>query len=124
VSRYHPTYFEAQERNVCRGTLLVAADRPRFDWRSAAEAVGVTLSASGRTRGVQHVAVRMTDELGDRLRGRRVRTTVEGQDVTGTITAVTYTLKGGEPVLELTLDEATPTGREAVAVAIDDVETV
>ena len=66
----------------------------------------------------------MTDELGDRLRGRRVRTTVEGQDVTGTITAVTYTLKGGEPVLELTLDEATPTGREAVAVAIDDVETV
>lgn len=66
----------------------------------------------------------MPDELADRLRGRRARTTVEGANREGTITGVTYTLKGGEPVVELTLDEPTPSGREAVAVGFDDIETV
>jgi hypothetical protein len=65
----------------------------------------------------------MPDEFADRLRGRRARTTVDGTERAGTITSVTYTLKGGEPVVELTLDEPTPTGREAVAVGLGDLDT-
>jgi hypothetical protein len=66
----------------------------------------------------------MVDELADRLRGRRARTSVDGVDATGTITGVTYTPKRGDLVLELSLDEPTPSGREAVAVGPDDIETV
>jgi hypothetical protein len=47
---------------------------------------------------------------------------VDGTECAGTITSVTYTLKGGEPVVELSLDEPTPTGREAVAVGLGDLD--
>jgi hypothetical protein len=64
----------------------------------------------------------MVDEFTDRLAGRRARTTVDGVEVTGTVTSVTYTPKRGDVVLALELDEPTPTGREAVAVGLDDID--
>jgi hypothetical protein len=64
----------------------------------------------------------MVDELAERLEGRRARTTVEGVEVTGTVTGVTYTPKRGDLVLALTLDEPTPSGREEVPVGPDDID--
>jgi len=56
------------------------------------------------------------------LRGRRVRVEVQGESHTGTITAVTYTLKGGQPVVRVELDEPTADGKEAVPCGLPNVE--
>jgi len=60
----------------------------------------------------------MADD-GHELAGRRVETSVAGATRQGTVTAVTYTLKGGQPVAAVELDEPAPDGREEVAMAVD-----
>jgi hypothetical protein len=55
------------------------------------------------------------------LCGRRATVEIEGQRRAGTITSITYTLKGGQPVVRLELDAETPGGRDAVACALENV---
>jgi hypothetical protein len=56
------------------------------------------------------------------MTGRRATVEAEGDTHVGTVTAVTYTLKGGQPVVRVELDDPTPSGRTAVAYALSNVE--
>jgi glycine cleavage system aminomethyltransferase T len=65
------------------------------------------------------------DELGSRpAEGQRVRTTLDGEDVQGTVASVTYTPKKGNLIAKVTLDEQGPAGREALAVAVEDLDRI
>ncbi|WP_136715407.1 hypothetical protein [Halorientalis salina] len=66
----------------------------------------------------------MSDDLAERLQGRRATATVDGETRPGTITSVTYTPKKGNVVVALSLDDPTPDGRSSVALALDDVEPI
>lgn len=56
------------------------------------------------------------------LAGRRATVEAEGESHAGTITSVTYTLKGGQPVVRVELDEPTPSGREELAYGLANIE--
>jgi hypothetical protein len=65
------------------------------------------------------------DELGGRpAEGQRVRTTLDGRTVRGTVESVTYTPKNGHLIAKVSLDEAGPDGQAAVAVAAEDLDPV
>jgi hypothetical protein len=61
-------------------------------------------------------------DFSEALEGRRMVATIDGTSCRGTITAVTFTPKNGDPVVALSLDEPAPSGKESVAVALDDIE--
>lgn len=56
------------------------------------------------------------------MRGARVAVAVDGERRRGTVVDVTYTVKGGEPVLTVDLDEPLPDGRERFAASPADVD--
>lgn len=65
----------------------------------------------------------MSDDFTSGLEGQRASTIVEGESRQGTITDVTYTPKNGDVVVALSLDDPTPGGKTAVAVALEDIDT-
>jgi len=65
------------------------------------------------------------DETGSRpAEGQRVQTRLDGQTVRGTVESVTYTPKKGYLVARVSLDEPTPDGRSALAVAVEDLDEI
>lgn len=54
--------------------------------------------------------------------GRRATVEAAGDTHVGTVTSVTYTLKGGQPVVRVELDEPTADGRTELAYALSNVE--
>lgn len=66
----------------------------------------------------------MSDDLAERLRGRRATATIDGEPRPGTITSVTHTPKKGNVVVAFSLDDPTPDGTSSVALALDDIEPI
>ncbi|MFB6084580.1 MAG: hypothetical protein ABEJ94_10080 [Halorientalis sp.] len=65
------------------------------------------------------------DERGRRpAEGQRVRTTLDGREVRGTVESVTYTPKKGYLVAEVSMDEPGPGGRSALAVGVEDLDVI
>ena len=65
------------------------------------------------------------DEPGSRpAEGQRVRTTLDGSDVRGTVESVTYTPKNGNLIVKVALDEPGPNGQSALAVAAEDLREI
>ena len=65
------------------------------------------------------------DESGSRpAEGQRVETRLDGRAVRGTVESVTYTPKKGHLIARVSLDEPTPDGRRAVAVAVEDLDEI
>ncbi|RXK49199.1 hypothetical protein [Halorientalis pallida] len=65
------------------------------------------------------------DELGSRpAEGQRVRTTLDGEAVRGTVESVTYTPKKGNLIAKVSLDEPGPSGQSALAVAVEDLDEI
>lgn len=56
------------------------------------------------------------------MEGTRVVVTVDGDRRAGTVASVAYTVKGGQPVLTVALDEPLPDGREQFPAAPDAVD--
>lgn len=59
-----------------------------------------------------------------RLSGERVAVTVDGTDRRGTVTAVNYTLRFGDALLEVEFDRPLPDGRRAAAYPPEAVDRV
>ncbi|MFB6165432.1 MAG: hypothetical protein ABEJ31_09770 [Haloarculaceae archaeon] len=66
----------------------------------------------------------MSDEFGRPAAGQRARAVVEGEPRTGTVSSVTYTPKGGQPVVEFSLDDPTAQGTRAVALSVADLSPI
>ncbi|SEO12963.1 hypothetical protein SAMN05216388_1008135 [Halorientalis persicus] len=65
------------------------------------------------------------DQPGSRpAEGQRVRTTLGGEAVQGTVDSVTYTPKKGNLIAKVALDEPGPDGQSALAVAVEDLDEI
>jgi hypothetical protein len=58
------------------------------------------------------------------MEGSRVAVVVDGERREGTVVSATYTVKGGDPVLGVELDEALSGGRARHAVSLADAELI
>lgn len=58
------------------------------------------------------------------MEGDRVAFTVDGERYEGTVVRRTYTVKGGEPVVAVDLDDPLPDGRERHLVPATDTEPI
>ena len=97
-----------------------------FCFEGAAQTATVSAGDAGRgavrkTQGLQAVSGSM-DEQGRPSAGERVRTTVDGTTVSGTVESVTYTPKKGALIAAVSLDEPTPDGRTRLPVAVEDLD--
>ncbi|WP_336003243.1 hypothetical protein [Halorientalis halophila] len=66
----------------------------------------------------------MDETDGRPAEGQRVQTRLDGQTVAGTVESVTYTPRKGHLIARVSLDDRAPSGQSAVAVAVEDLETV
>jgi glycine cleavage system aminomethyltransferase T len=56
------------------------------------------------------------------MQGQRVTVTVDGESLTGSVTAVQYTRLAGRPVAVVALDESLADGRTELAVDVDELD--
>lgn len=58
------------------------------------------------------------------MEGSRVAVVIDGERHEGTVVEATYTVKGGDPVLGVELDEELPDGRSRHLVSLADAELI
>lgn len=58
------------------------------------------------------------------MKGERVAVVVDGHRYEGTVTGSAYTVKGGEPVVAVALDDELPDGRERYLVALGETQSL